>query len=88
MFTNKDILEEGNELSGSAWDIISGTINIEDDVILFDDNGAYPGLQAAEYKNKGSTLEIITPERFFTRNRGLNHVIYAKQFIDKDNYYN
>ena len=83
---NKDILEEGNELSCSAWDIISGTINIEDDVILFDDNGAYPGLQAAEIiSNKGSTLEIITPERFFSPEiGGLNHVIYAKQFIDKD----
>ena len=83
---NKDILEEGNELSCSAWDIISGTINIEDDVILFDDNGAYPGLQAAEIiSNKGSALEIITPERFFSPEiGGLNHVIYAKQFIDKD----
>ena len=83
---NKDILEEGNELSCSAWDIISGTINIEDDVILFDDNGAYPGLQAAEIiSNKGSTLEIITPERFFSPEiGGLNHVFYAKQFIDKD----
>ena len=83
---NKDILEEGNELSCSAWDIISGIANIEDDVILFDDNGAYPGLQAAEIiSNRGSNLEIITPERFFSPEiGGLNHVHYAKQFIDQD----
>ncbi len=83
---NKDILEEGNELSCSSWDIISGIVNIEDDVILFDDNGAYPGLQAAEIiTNRGSKLEIITPERFVSPEiGGLNHVVYAKQFIDKD----
>lgn len=83
---NKDILEEGNELSCSSWDIISGIVNIEDDVILFDDNGAYPGLQAAEIiTNRGSKLEIITPERFVSPEiGGLNHVFYAKQFIDKD----
>ena len=82
---NKDILEEGNELSCSSWDIISGIANIEDDVILFDDNGAYPGLQAAEIiTNRGSKLEIITPERFFSPEiGGLNHCI-CKQFIDKN----
>ena len=83
---NKDILDGGNELSCSAWDIISGIVNIEDDVILFDDNGAYPGLQAAEIiTNNGSKLEIITPERFFSPEiGGLNHVAYAKKFIDND----
>ena len=83
---NTDILEEGNEYACSTWDIISGSINIEEDVILFDDNGAYPGLQAAEIiVNKGSKLEIITPERYFSPEiGGLNHVSYAKKFIEND----
>ena len=83
---NTDILDEGNEYACSTWDIISGSINIEEDVILFDDNGAYPGLQAAEIiVNKGSKLEIITPERFFSPEiGGLNHVSYAKKFIEND----
>ncbi len=83
---NTDIFESGNDFACSTWDIISGTVNIEDDVILFDDNGAYPGLQAAEtIINKGSKLEIITPERFFSPEiGGLNHVAFAKQFIDHD----
>tara|TARA_A100001011_G_scaffold389697_1_gene471680 strand:- start:1971 stop:4010 length:2040 start_codon:yes stop_codon:yes gene_type:complete len=83
---NINILGEGNELACSTWDIISGNINIEEDVILYDDNGAYPGLQAAEtIVNKGSKLEIITPERYFSPEvGGLNHVAYAKKFIEKD----
>ncbi len=83
---NTDILEEGNEFVCSTWDIISGSINIEEDVILFDDNGGYPGLQAAEtIVNSGSKLEIITPERFFAPEiGGLNHVAYARKFIEKN----
>ena len=83
---NNYILENGNDLTCTTWDIISGSVNVEDDVILFDDNGAYPGLQAAEtIISKGSKLEIITPERFFSPEiGGLNHVGYAKSFIDHD----
>ena len=81
---NTNILQEGSELACSTWDIIAGTVNIEDDIILFDDNGAYPGLQAAEtIISKGSKLEILTPERFFSPEiGGLNHVEYAKQLIE------
>ncbi len=83
---NTKILESGNDYACSTWDIISGSVNIEDDVILFDDNGAYPGLQAAEaIIDKGSRLEIITPERFFSPEiGGLNYVAYAKNFIEND----
>ncbi len=75
-----------NELACTTWDIISGSINIEDEVILYDDNGSYPGLQAAEkIIDKGSKLEIITPERFFAPEiGGLNHVPYAKKFIENE----
>ncbi len=77
---------EGNDLACSTWDIISGSINIEDEVILYDDNGSYPGLQAAEkIIEKGSKLEIITPERFFSPEiGGLNHVPFAKKFVEND----
>ena len=79
-------MEEDNDLACSTWDVIAGTVHIEDDVIIFDDNGSYPALQAAEViLGKGSKLEIITPERFFSPEiGGLNHVIYAKKFIEND----
>ena len=82
---NTKILEEGSDLVSSTWDIISGNVNIQDDVILYDDNGSFPGLQAAEIiANKGSKLEIISPERFFSPEvGGMNYVPYAKNFIEK-----
>ena len=79
-------VEEGSELACNTWDIISGSVNIEDEVILYDDNGAYPGLQASEIiANFGSNLKIITPERFFAPEiGGMNYVPYAKTFIEKN----
>ena len=83
---NTNNVEEGSELACSTWDIISGSVNIEDEVILYDDNGSYPGLQAAEkIIDKGSSLEIITPERFFSPEvGGLNHVSFAKKFVENN----
>ncbi len=76
----------GNELTCSTWDIISGLINIEEEVILYDDSGSYSGLQAAEVIiDKGAKLEIISPERYFSPEiGGLNHVPFAKKFIEND----
>ena len=49
-------------------------------VLIFDDNGGHPGMQAAEMLiEKGAEVEIVTPERFFAPEiGGLNHVAYAK----------
>jgi len=82
---NTEILEEGSELVSSTWDVIAGNVNIHDDVILYDDNGSFPGLQAAEIiSEKGSKLEIISPERFFSPEvGGMNYAPYAKNFIEK-----
>ncbi|MEZ5824133.1 MAG: NADH:flavin oxidoreductase [Geminicoccaceae bacterium] len=81
---NSEILEAGNELVCSSWDILSGDIKPAAEVLLYDDNGAHPGMQAAELvANSGSALEIVTPERFFAPEiGGLNHVAYAGCFKD------
>ena len=82
---NTEILEESSDLVTSTWDVIAGNVNIENDVILYDDNGSFPGLQAAEMiANKGAKLEIISPERFFSPEvGGMNYVPYARNFIEK-----
>ena len=76
---NTSVLESGDDLVVSSWDILSGDVKPADDVLVFDDNGAHPGLQAAELiAESGATLEIVTPERFFGAEiGGLNHVPYA-----------
>ena len=79
---NTDILDAGNELVVSSWDILSGDVKPGDRVLLFDDNAQHPGLAAAEFiANSGAELEIVTPERFFAADiGGLNHAAYARVF--------
>ena len=79
---NTQVLEYGNELVLSSWDINSGDVKPAANVLLFDDNGAHPGMQAGErIARAGSQLEIISPERFFAPEiGGLNHVAYAQVF--------
>jgi len=75
-------LESGSELVTSSWDILSGDAKPAPRVLLYDDNGAHPGMSAAEIiVNAGSELELVTPERFFAPEvGGLNHVPYARAF--------
>jgi hypothetical protein len=56
-----------------------------EDVLLFDDNGAHPGMSAAErISDSGSRLEIVSPERFFAAEMGgLNLVPYMRNFTTR-----
>jgi NADPH-dependent 2,4-dienoyl-CoA reductase/sulfur reductase-like enzyme len=73
-------IEDGADLAVSSWDILSGDVKPAGEVLLFDDNGAHPGLTAAEFiAESGAPLEIISPERFFAPEMGgLNLVPYMK----------
>ncbi len=71
-------VEEGADLAVSSWDILSGDVKPAGNVLLFDDNGAHPGMAAAEVLvDAGSSLELVTPERYFAPDiGGLNLVPY------------
>ena len=77
-----EAIEEGAELAVSSWDVLSGDVKPAEDVLLFDDNGAHPGMAAAErISDSGSRLEIVSPERFFAADMGgLNLVPYMRNF--------
>ena len=79
-------LEAGGELVVSSWDIIAGTVKPEGPILLFDDNGAHPGMTAAEMlAREGVELELVSPERFLAPEvGGLNHVPYARAFAEKN----
>lgn len=65
-FAHTDVLEHGNNLVVSSWDIIAGDIQPGNNVLIFDDAGDHAGLQAAEVIAKsGAKLEIMTPDRSF-----------------------
>ncbi|MDE1169411.1 MAG: NADH:flavin oxidoreductase [Pseudomonas sp.] len=60
------VLDSGNELVVSAWDILSGDVKPGRNVLVFDDAGDHAGLQAAEVIAKsGAHVEIMTPDRAF-----------------------
>lgn len=61
-----DILRSGNEHVMSTWDILSGDVEPGQNVLIFDDAGDSPALQAAEMiAQTGAQLEIMTPDRAF-----------------------
>jgi 2,4-dienoyl-CoA reductase-like NADH-dependent reductase (Old Yellow Enzyme family) len=77
-----DVLEQGSDLVTSSWDVISGQARPAERVLVFDDNGSHPGMQAAEMlAEAGAHVELVTPERFFAPEiGGLNHALYARAF--------
>lgn len=65
-FPDTEVLDSGNELVVSAWDIISGDAKPGQNVLIFDDAGDHAALQAAEtVAEAGAQLEIMTPDRSF-----------------------
>lgn len=59
-----DFLDAGADLVTTSWDLLTGASRVGETVIVYDDNGAHPGLSAAEFAaNAGARLEIVTPER-------------------------
>ena len=61
---NVEFLDSGGELATTSWDLLSGAARPSGEVIVYDDNGAHPGLTAAEFvAESGAKLEIVTPER-------------------------
>ncbi|MCY7305527.1 MAG: NADH:flavin oxidoreductase [Rhodoferax sp.] len=61
-----EVLKSGNELVVSSWDILSGDVKPGRNVLLFDDAGDHPALQAAEViAHSGAKVEIMTPDRSF-----------------------
>ncbi|HKO06401.1 MAG TPA: NADH:flavin oxidoreductase [Alphaproteobacteria bacterium] len=83
---NTSFLDEGAELATTSWDILSGAAKPAESVILFDDNGAHPGMSAAELiAEAGSRLEIATPERILAPEvGGTNYPAYFKAFAAHD----
>ncbi|EPX76665.1 NADH:flavin oxidoreductase [Salipiger mucosus] len=59
-----EVLEKGNDLVVSAWDILSGDARPGSNVLIYDDAGDYPALQAAEaIAATGASVEVMTRDR-------------------------
>ena len=61
-----EVLAQGNDLTVSAWDILSGDAQPGRNVLIYDDAGDYAGLQAAEkLAETGAKVEMMTRDRSF-----------------------
>ena len=76
----------GNELTVSAWDILSGDVKPGSTVLLYDDAGDHTALQAAQVlAEAGAQVEIMTPDRSFAPEvMAMNLVPYMRALQDKD----
>lgn len=81
-----EVLDEGNNLVVSSWDILDGTTRPGKNVLLFDDAGDHVAMQCAEViANAGAKLEVMTPDRSFAPEvMAMNLVPYMRSLQQKD----
>ena len=81
-----DVLESGNDLVASAWDVLSGDAKPGTNVLIFDDAGDHAGLQAAEIvAAAGGRVEVMTPDRSFAPEvMAMNLVPYMRSLQKRD----
>ncbi len=80
------VLEAGNDLVVSSWDIISGDVKPGASVLIYDDAGDHAALQAAETcAFAGAEVEIMTPDRTFSPDvMAMNLVPYMRNLQNRD----
>lgn len=85
---NTELFETGRDTPHvvTAWDMIAGDVKPAQNVLIYDESGDHPALQAAEVAaNAGSTVEIMTPDRVFAPDiMAMNLVPYMRALQDKD----
>ncbi|UWR91429.1 NADH:flavin oxidoreductase [Phaeobacter inhibens] len=85
---NMQLFETGEDAAHvvSAWDIISGDVAPSGSILIYDESGDHPALQATEVAAKtGATVEVMTPDRVFAPNvMAMNLVPYMRSLQDRD----
>ena len=85
---NIELYEQGQDAKNvvSSWDIIAGDVKPAENVLIYDEAGDHPAMQAAEVAaNAGSRVEIMTPDRTFAPEiMAMNLVPYMRSLQDKN----
>jgi NADPH-dependent 2,4-dienoyl-CoA reductase/sulfur reductase-like enzyme len=83
---NRSFLSEGAELVADTWDLLAGALRPTGQVLVYDDNGGYPALDAAEVlARSGARVELVTPERALAPDvGGMNAPAYLRAFAEHD----
>ncbi len=84
---NTELFEAGEAQNVvTSWDLISGDVKPAENVLIYDESGDHPGLQAAEIAAQaGAAVEVMTPDRVFAPDiMAMNLVPYMRELQDKD----
>ncbi|CAA9354595.1 MAG: Probable N-methylproline demethylase (EC [uncultured Nocardioidaceae bacterium] len=83
---NRSFLDEGEHLVSDTWDVMSGAVHPKGRVLVYDDNGAEPAMDAAELMARaGADVEVVTPERVLAPAVGsMNSPAYLRAFTEHD----
>ena len=83
---NIDFLSEGADLALSSWDVLSGSVSLKKNVLMYDDNAQHAGVSCAEFiAESGSRLEYVSPEMMVAPDiGGTNHPAYLRSLYGND----
>ena len=81
---NWEFIKEGYDLVDTTWDVLTGNASLQDEVLVYDDNGQHQGISCAEYiALNGSSVKLVTPDRSVAYEvGGTNYPIYLKLFYE------
>jgi N-methyl-L-proline demethylase len=82
---DRSFLDSGHDLVADSWDILSRAVPPSSEIMIYDDNGGYPGLDAAEFLARaGTSVEYVTPERRLAPDVGsMNSPAYLEVFAKR-----
>ena len=77
---------EGENLAVTSWDILSGSVPIEKNVLFYDDNGQHAGVSCAEFLAESDCdLEYLSPEMMIAPDiGGTNHPAYLRSLYGNE----
>ncbi len=85
---NTELYEQRGEqdLVVTSWDLISGDVKPGTNVLIYDESGDHPALQAAEIAAAaGAQVEVMTPDRTFSPDiMAMNLVPYMRSLQSQD----
>ncbi|WP_106744323.1 NADH:flavin oxidoreductase [Yoonia maritima] len=85
---NTELFETGGDVPHvvTSWDIIAGDVKPADNILIYDESGDHPALQAAEVAaTTGAKIEIMTPDRTFAPDiMAMNLVPYMRSLQEHD----
>lgn len=81
---NTSFLDAGEDLVADTWDVMTGSLRARGEVLVYDDHGGYPAMDAVELlAPTGTRIHYVTPERALASDVGsMNSPAYLRAFAE------